>query len=201
MGFLEEKCVFSELTEEVLAECAAFDCGNDDLNAFFRERSVLFRRQRISRTYGFFIGEAKGELVGAFSLSNYAVRLGGLSNNRRRVVNRNIPHAKQLSVYPGVLIGRFGIDLRYQGLGIGSELVRYVHDWLLLLDNPAGCRFMVLDAVNQPDTLAFYLRNGFDFLYQNPEEEGLRHGYLRPDRGLATRVMFRDLLDTREGMR
>ena len=201
MGFLEEKCVFSELTEEVLTRCAAFDCGNDDLNAFFRERSVLFRRQRISRTYGFFIGEPKGELVGAFSLSNYAVRLGGLSNNRRRVVNRNIPYSKQLSVYPGVLIGRFGIDLRFQGLGIGSELVRYVHDWLLLLDNPAGCRFMVLDAVNQPDTLAFYLRNGFDFLYQNPEEEVLRHGYLRSDRGLATRVMFRDLLDTREGMR
>lgn len=200
MGFLAENCLFVEFTERTERLCNDFDCGNDDLNNFFRNRAVPFSDQRLSLTYGFVLADGTQEVVCAFSLSNHSVQTSGLSNNRRRVVNRHIPYAQQMSVYPGVLVGRLAVSKNFQRLGIGSELMRYLRLWFLGTNNKSGCCFVVLDALNQSDTIEFYLRNGFQFLYQSELEEAARLGR-RKNAKIETRGMFRDLLDTSEGMR
>ncbi len=36
MGFLDEHCLFQELTGEKIADSKPFYCGNDDLDEFFQ---------------------------------------------------------------------------------------------------------------------------------------------------------------------
>lgn len=105
-------------------------------------------------------------------------------------------NAKMLSGinFPAVLIGRLGVssEFRGKGLNIGSQILDFVKDWFRSEDNKTGCRFIVVDAYNNEQTLHFYEKNGFKPLYKTEEEERefLR---LKNDEPLETRFMFFDL--------
>ena len=43
------------------------------------------------------------------------------------------------------------------------SLLSFIKGWFVS-DNKTGCRFIVVDALNQPDVLTFYKRNGLRFL-------------------------------------
>lgn len=51
MGFLTEKCINTILTEEILSKTVSFTCGNQDLDDFFRNDSILYAKQRLGKTY------------------------------------------------------------------------------------------------------------------------------------------------------
>ena len=38
-------------------------------------------------------------------------------------------------------------------------------------DNDCATRYLVVDAVNHPNVINYYKRNGFDFLFESDEEE------------------------------
>jgi len=42
MGFLDERCLFHELTDEKIAASKPFYCGNNDLDEFFYEDVTKF---------------------------------------------------------------------------------------------------------------------------------------------------------------
>ena len=44
-------------------------------------------------------------------------------------------------------------------------------------NNKTGCRFITVDAYNNPDTIDFYQRNEFDFLTPSDEQEDTRQMY------------------------
>ena len=52
------------------------------------------------------------------------------------------------------------------GGGIGSEALDFVKGWFYSSSNKTGCRFVIVDAVNDPQVLSFYEKNGFEV---NPE--------------------------------
>lgn len=41
-NFLENNCMFSLLEPELLQQCKPFNCGNNDLDDFFLNQSVLY---------------------------------------------------------------------------------------------------------------------------------------------------------------
>jgi len=43
--------------------------------------------------------------------------------------------------------------------------------WFIDPLNKTGCRYVVVDAVNNPKVLQFYKDNGFDFIFSSDEEE------------------------------
>lgn len=51
---------------------------------------------------------------------------------------------KMLSRYPGVLFTR---------MGVGSEILDFVKMWFDALDNKTACRFIIVDAKNEPKVL------------------------------------------------
>ena len=58
----------------------------------------------------------------------------------------------------------------------GRELLcpasnQFIKDWFRHEDNKTGCRFLVVDAYNNPRTLHFYERNDFRFLHTDEVEE------------------------------
>ena len=95
-----------------------------------------------------------------------------LPNSSKRTVRKNLPFSKYHKKYPAVLIGR---------IGVSENLDK---------ENKTGCRFLTVDAYYP--AIAFYERNGFQFLYKGEKDEKEQNGFSAEEE-LRTRSMFFDL--------
>jgi tRNA(Met) C34 N-acetyltransferase TmcA len=108
-------------------------------------------------------------------------------------------HEKPLRRYPGVLIGRLGVSSEFAGQGIGSEALDFVKGWFYSSSNKTGCRFVIVDAVNEPQVLSFYEKNAFRPLFPTEEQEfAYTTGKKDTPVILNTRLMYFDLLNLRQ---
>ena len=71
------------------------------------------------------------------------------------------------------LIGRLGVNIDFQGRHVGRQLMEYIKDENIASDNENACRFLVVDAINKPDTLAYYEHNGFVYMHKTEDIERL----------------------------
>ena len=107
-------------------------------------------------------------------------------------------HEKPLRRYPGVLIGRLAVSRDFAGKGIGSEALQFIKGWFFSSTNKTGCRFVIVDAVNEPQVISFYEKNGFRTLFSTEEQEFLYTGGKKGQPiSLSTRLMYYDLLEMR----
>ena len=193
MGFLEERCTLSVLSQDLLESCNPFDCGHDDLNEFFTNDSQNYSIQLLGKSYCFLLDENPKEIVCAFTISNDSIKTNFLPNNRKKRVNKEIPRIKHFRSYPAVLIGRLGVNNKYKKNGFGRELMDFIKSWFIDPENKTGCRFVVVDSYNEDIPLAYYQRNSFEFLFSSSEQEKEYMG-LPKDYELKTRLMYFDLI-------
>ena len=118
MGFLFEKCTFAVLDEYTIKECDPFSCGHQDLDDFFHNDAPLYNAQLLGKSYCFRSDKKPSDIVCAFTVSNDSIRVNILPNSREKKVQKAIPRAKQMRRYPGVLIGRLGINKEYKHQGL-----------------------------------------------------------------------------------
>jgi len=191
---LETECELFFVSEK--QQIAGFDCGNEDLNDFFNNKSFLFKEQMLAMTC-FFRHKGNRKIVGAFSLSPNALKAKDLPNNRQRKVRELVPREKTLQSYPAFLVGRLGVTQEFNKQGVGTQLVRFIK--IFCLNNyPDFCRFLVIDAYNSPSVLGFYLKSGFLTVFSTEEQERLAYK-IKPDEELQTRYLFYDMIRWREG--
>ena len=153
-----------------------FDCCNDDLNEFFFKDSRLVCGELIAVTYAWI---ENGKTLAFFSVSNDAIarKIDKAAYNR---ASRHVPRDKRFTTLPAVKIGRLAVDNTCQSNGIGSAVLSFIKGWFVS-ENKTGCRFIIVDALNNPNTIRFYEKNGFLFLNPKDHED-------------KTRLMFFDLL-------
>ena len=136
-------------------------------------------------------------LLSLYALSRFPttafVWMDMLPNSREKKVQKNIPHSKQMRRYPGVLIGRLGINVDFAHRGIGSELMEFIKSWFLDAGNKTGCRFLIVDAYNEEIPLGYYQKNGFAFLFSSESQEAENTGFDKSTK-LRTRLMYFDLI-------
>lgn len=165
-------------------ERPCFDCGDEDLNEFFAKDSKEGTSKLISVTYVF--ETESGEAACYFCLSNDAIRKEDTSRSRFKKLMSPLPREKRYSSMPAVKIGRLATNKNFQCSGIGTKALDYIKMWFTE-GNKTGCRFIIVDAMNNSKTLRFYEKNGFDFLDSHKGEKNNGH----------TRLMFFDLLTFR----
>ena len=165
------------MDEKVIADCSPFSCGNADLDEFFQHDAPLYSRQMLGKSYCFRLDENPSVIVCAFTLSNDSIRVDMLPNSREKKVQKSIPYSKQMRRYPGVLIGRLGINVEFAHRGIGSELMEFIKSWFIDTGNKTGCRFLIVDAYNEEIPLGYYLKNGFTFLFSTESQEAENTGF------------------------
>ena len=192
MGFLADKCIFRLLTRELIATCKPFSCCNDDLDEYFLKDSPMWGDQMYGKTYCFVLKEDPQTIVCAFSLSNETIRVDLLPNSQKKRFLKEIPKEKRIRRYPAVLIGRLGVDHRFSGKGIGTELMQIIKFWFIEPDNKAAVRYLAVDALNNSSTLNFYAKNGFTYLFKDEEQEAVCSKMKMP---LKTRYMYFDLIE------
>lgn len=197
MGYLRDKCRLVKLTENINEMCCGFSCGNADLDDFFRNDALKYKKELLGKTYCFVSKEDENEIVAMFTISNDSIRVDMIPNSRGKKVNKQIPYEKRMRRYPGVLIGRLGVNIKYRHLGIGTQILNFIKSWFIDDQNKTGCRFLVVDAYNDEALLEFYANNGFDFLFSSESQEAENLGYAS-DAILKTRLMYFDLKNIAE---
>lgn len=190
---LEKVFLFRRYNKELAGKLPVFDCGDEDLNAFFQEDAFNYDAQLLGRSYCF-LSALKGDIAAIFTLSNSAIRVAELPNNAKRRLVKLIPWVKQGRNYPAVLIGRLGVSKKYRNQKIGSQIIDFIKAWFLSNHNKTGCRFVVVDAYNKEDVLHFYSNasNKFSFLFKEESQEKL-YNSIPADENLKTRQMYFDL--------
>ena len=186
---------FAELTEDVLAECEHFSCGVGDLDDYFQKDVIGYTKRMVSRSYVFRSIDNPQQIACAFSVSNDSLRMTDLSNRKQEVFREeNDLSEKRLKRYPGILIGRLAVNRAMAHQGIGTALMNFIKRWLGT-GGKTGYRFLIVDARNASDALAYYEKNGFTYLFASEEEESRS---TRKDKVVVpqnTRLMFFDLMD------
>ena len=192
---LKQDCEQFVLSEEY--SISNFDCGNEDLNDFFNHDALKYKRQMLSETY-FFRHKISGATVCAFSFSASGIKTADLPGSRRKKVWEYIPREKSLKSYPAMLIGRLGVATKFNGQGIGSQLIEFIRD-ICLIRFPNCVRFLLVDAHNEPAVIGFYQKNKFAPVFSTEQQEKDAYGQ-PPSDCLRTRYMFYDMIQWRDKM-
>lgn len=207
MGYLLDNCTISLYTAELLKQCEPFRCGEDDLDDFFATKALEYSEFHMGKTFCFRLRNNLNKIVAVFTLSYDSIRIYDLPRSRRDAMLKITHHKKTLKRYPGVLIGRLAVNdaPEFKRKGIGSEIIDIVKQWYCSDEIKAGCRMLIVDALNKPHVIAFYESNGFktlftseqqeDFYVNPPKDDEEKQSRLHAPNKLETRLMFCDLLD------
>lgn len=187
---LKDRCVI--VPYEYLSGTGAFTCGNQEIDYFFRHEALAYRHELFSNTYAFCDIFNSNRIVCMFSVSNGSINTVQLPGSTKNKFQRVIPNSKRKSSYPATLLGQLGVSIDYKGYNIGSQVVEYIKQMLVVADNFSQSRYLIVDALNDDGILGFYSRNGFKFLYSSEEDECRFSGVRKMD-VLRTRVMYCDL--------
>ena len=86
-----------------------------------------------------------------------------------------------------------GTSKDFAGKGYGTAIMDFIKV-LFRTNNRTGCRFLIVDALNRPDTLHYYEKNGFRYLIADERLEAKYMGIGVGHLPLNTRLMYFDLL-------
>ena len=126
-----------------------FDCGEPALNTFLQR----FARQQADKDFNrSYVAVAQGELRirGYYAISTASIDF------------QNLSPALRLPRYPVpvVRIRRLAVDLREQGNGVGTALLRHAIHLVASTAEKIGLYAVVVDAKNEA-AVAFYAKYGF----------------------------------------
>lgn len=200
---LQNECTLMQYTQEVQLQCGEFSCGDGDLDEFFKQDVFLYEEEMLGKTYCWITNSKPHKIVCLMTIANDSIKSSGLPKNSRNRFNRIFNNEKRNLTYPATLIGRLGVNVDFQGMHVGRQLMDYIKDVNIASDNDNACRFLVVDAINKPNTLSYYEHNGFVYMHKSEaierlalkryDEEGKLIHELTDDEPLHTRMMYLDL--------
>ena len=182
---------------------AKFDCGREDINNFFHNDVERNEAQMFGKTYAFCPAGDPDTIAGAITVANASIFTRHISWRRRDVIGAEVGTEKAGQNFPAVLLGRLGVDYRYQHLHLGHQIVDYVKAWFSSESNKSGCRFLIVDAYNEQRLIQFYEHCGLKLFFTTEEQEkkyrNIRDREGEPPVKLETRLMFFDLINYNNG--
>lgn len=123
---------------------AAFSCGTDQVDAYFRTHAGQDQRRRLAAVF-VMVDVGTGGVAGFYALSSLSVAAGDLPDALVR--RTRLPGDRDV---PATLIGQFGIDRRFQGRGFGEHLLMSALDASLRASLQVASFAVVVDAVDEP---------------------------------------------------
>ena len=134
-------------------DVTAFSCGNEDVDAWLRDRAKRARAQGSALTYVTF--DEDGSIAGCYALSAVFVARNEVAGGwLRRNVLRDIPC---------VLLGMLGVGRCHHCQGLGSQLLRDATLRAIAASNVIGAHALVVDPADD-GARRFYERYGFKAL-------------------------------------
>lgn len=118
----------------------SFDCGDEEVTLFLREKARQDHERDLSRTMVLIDSEESPKrIIGYHTLAMTQVKQEEIPNDRPRIT-RGIPV---------ILLGQLGVDVKYQGQGLGDILLMDVQARTDEISRKVGIRALMLDARNE----------------------------------------------------
>jgi len=128
-----------------------FDCGDEKVSIFLREKALQDHDRNLSRTMVMVDEEVDPNIIiGYHTLLMVQVRQEDLPQDRLRI-KRDIPV---------ILLGQLGVDLAFQGNGYGEYLLMDAQARVSEISKRTGVRGLVLDARTE-SLVSWYERHDF----------------------------------------
>ena len=138
---------------------AAFSCGNEDLDRYFKVQAGQDRRKNVAVPF-VLVEKTTKTIAGFYSLSATTVILEQLPPE----LARRLPKYPYI---PATLIGRFAIGTRYQGLWLGEFLLMDALRRALENSKQVASMAVIVDAKNEA-ARKFYAKYGFQPFSDEP---------------------------------
>jgi GNAT superfamily N-acetyltransferase len=129
-----------------------FSCGNAALDQYLKER-INQDRKKFLATPRVLVDSTTGVVVGYYTLSSTSIDLSALPPERAKPI-------RGYDSVPCILLGRFAIDQRFQGRGLGQRLLLDALARSLQSSEVVAAWAVVLDAKDD-NARAFYEKFGF----------------------------------------
>lgn len=141
--------------------CAAFDCGNEEMNAYARTRLLA---EHINRVAGAFVLLNPPDRIvhGFYTLSPTEIKTA-------RAITAGAIDSHPYPNVGGALLGRLGVSVSLQGRGFGKLLV--THAIKACIDNPMRPRCVVVDA--KDEALCEWYATNWGFVRLSPDRRRL----------------------------
>lgn len=136
----------SDVHQSLLEE---FDCGNNELNDWLKNRALDNQLRGASRTYVSL--DSEGRIAGFFCITNAVIEHENLPSSKRR----NMP--KPL---PCCLLGRLAVDKKSQGKRLGAALVMEALRIAWMVSSMFGCWALIVQPKGESQ-IKFYEHLGF----------------------------------------
>ncbi len=151
-----EYITIDKITDVQKASIEAFCCDEKDIEAYLKKDALDHQESNVTRTY---LAFSENELIGYFSLAADRVSVVKSSNILRKIKIRNQRINKQ-SV-PGIQIHHFGINEKYQKMGLGRMMMDAV---FFIVENTIYPHIGVclITAYSLHSSIGFYKRIGFE---------------------------------------
>ncbi len=133
-----------------------FDCGDAALNDFLLRQAGQQQRRGFGKTY-VALADDGVSVIGFVTVSAGQVATSALSSQTK------------LPRYPAPVlrIGRLAVDARYQGKGVGQDLLAFALRLAVEFSQRVGLYAVVVDAKHD-QAKAFYVKLGFIVCVDNP---------------------------------
>jgi GNAT superfamily N-acetyltransferase len=129
---------------------SGFDCGNDSLNQWLRQRALANQMNGATRT--FVVCNDDGDIQAFVALASGAVAVAASPGRFRR----NMPDP-----IPVVVLARLAVCRSQQGQGVARALLADAFARVLQASEQIGVRGILVHAASSP-ARAFYLHMGFE---------------------------------------
>jgi len=127
-----------------------FDCGNPILNDYFR--FYAFKNDQLSIGKTFAALNELDTVTGYMTLANAQIEADLLPETLKAKLPRY--------PIPAFRIAKLAVDLRYQGSGVGSWLLRSALEKALSVSASVGIYAVIVDAIDEK-AKSFYVKYGF----------------------------------------
>lgn len=134
-------------------DVSGFCCGTEFIDQWLATHGLTAKEHGTAVVYGTFISPSDGkqELAGFYSLSSYTVA----RSRAKGWLARNTPAS-----IPVILLGMLGVDARYQGCGLGRDLLLDAAKRSKAIAEQLGAKALVVDPYDE-SARSFYERYGF----------------------------------------
>jgi GNAT superfamily N-acetyltransferase len=128
-----------------------FNCGNDEVNKFLKEKAFAQERDKITKIYAI---QIKNRVIAYSALfcSHYYLEL---------------PDQTQSFRVPGICVGQLGVDIQFQGKGLGSLLIKHSISLANRINDYAACRIIYCEAFD--NAIDFYKKHSFLLVEPQPD--------------------------------
>lgn len=165
--YIKDHYYFETLTEE--HDLSNFNCDSDDLNDFIKNDALDQQKEKLNLTK---LCICDGQIVGFVSLLTDTIPLKNIRDEETRLNIKpqlNTENISKNKLLPAIKIGRFAVDNKYSGKGLGSHILRNVLNNIRYISrNFVGLRFVIVEGYAK--AFSFYVvHNNFKNLKKDDE--------------------------------